>query len=73
VERFTRSAADTLEYAFTVEDPKTWTKPWTAMIPYKKNDGRIYEYACHEGNHGMVGILSGHRAQERTAAKTSQP
>jgi hypothetical protein len=73
VERFTRVGADTLEYAFTVDDPKTWTKPWSAMIPYKKNEGRIYEYACHEGNHGMVGILSGHRAQERTAPKASQP
>ncbi len=71
VERFTRVGRDTLEYAFTIEDPKTWTRPWSAMVPYQKSTGRIFEYACHEGNHGMVGILAGHRAQEKGAG--SQP
>ena len=66
-ERFTRSAEDTLQYEFTVEDPQTWTRPWSGMIPYQKRDARIYEYACHEGNYGMEGILSGHRAQEAAA------
>jgi hypothetical protein len=66
VERFTRVDADTLHYQFTVDDPGTYTKPWTAMIPMKPapGTGRIYEFACHEGNHGMLGILAGHRAQE---------
>ena len=68
-ERFTRVAADTLQYEFTVEDATTWTKPWTAMIPYKQNAANIYEYACHEGNHGMVGILAGHRTQEKGSSR----
>jgi hypothetical protein len=64
-ERLTRVSENTLEYAFTVEDPGTWTRPWSAMIPWQRMDSKIYEYACHEGNIGMTGILSGHRAQER--------
>jgi hypothetical protein len=70
VERFTRVGADTLHYEFTVEDPDTYVRPWTAMIPMKPapGTGRIYEFACHEGNHGMVGILAGHREQEKATA-----
>ena len=64
VERFTRVGPDTLEHVFTVEDPGTYTQSWTAMIPLKRSDGAVYEYACHEGNLGMEGILAGHRAQE---------
>jgi hypothetical protein len=66
VERFTRVDAGMLHYQFTVDDPATYMKPWTAMIPMKPapGTGRIYEFACHEGNHGMLGILAGHRAQE---------
>jgi hypothetical protein len=69
VERFTRVDAKTLQYEYTVNDPSTYTKPYTAMIRMTPapGSGRIYEFACHEGNHGMVGILSGHRAQERAA------
>jgi len=67
VERFTRVAPDTLLYEFTVNDPTTWTGPWTAMIPLKTTADKIYEYACHEGNTGMVGILAGARAQEAVA------
>jgi hypothetical protein len=63
-ERFTRVDADTLLYEFTVNDPSTWTKPWTAQIPMVKADGYIYEYACHEGNYGMTGLLTGARAVE---------
>jgi hypothetical protein len=48
-----------LLYEFTVDDPTTWTKPWTAQVLMVKADGLIYEYACHEGNYGMFGILSG--------------
>jgi hypothetical protein len=65
VERLTRIDANTLLYEFTVDDPKTWTKPWTAAIPMKKVDAPIYEYACHEGNYALRNILAGARAQER--------
>ena len=63
-ERFTREDADTLRYEFTVEDPLTWTRPWTAMVKMTSSDTPLYEYACHEGNYGMTNILSGARAQE---------
>ena len=64
VERFTRIAADTLEYRITVEDPATFARPWTAVIPISRlaDDTRIYEYACHEGNYAMPNLLSGARA-----------
>lgn len=65
VERFTRVDADTMLYEFTVEDSTTWTRPWTAMIPVLRNDERMYEYACHEGNYGMTNLLTGARAQEK--------
>lgn len=67
-ERFTRISTDTLIYEVTVNDPDTFTKPWTLQIPMSPGDGRLYEYACHEGNYGLFGILSGHRAQEAKAA-----
>jgi hypothetical protein len=59
VERFTRRDANTLIYEFTVNDPTLWTKPWTASVPMTLSDQPIFEYACHEGNRGMVGILAG--------------
>ena len=68
VERFTRAGADTIEYKFTVTDPTRWTRPWTAMVPWTLGEGPMFEYACHEGNHGMIGILQGSRAQEKAAA-----
>ncbi len=71
VERLRRVDADTLLYEFTVDDPTTWTKPWTAQVPMVKADGLIYEYACHEGNYGMFGILSGARAVDKRAPKRS--
>jgi len=64
-ERFTRSDADTILYEFTVTDPETYTKPWTAQVTMSKSSGAMYEYACHEGNYGMVGILAGARAEEK--------
>jgi len=64
VERFTRIDANTLEYRFTVDDPTTWTRPWTAAYPMVKTAGPIYEFACHEGNYGLRNILSGARAEE---------
>jgi hypothetical protein len=64
VERFTRVAADTLQYDATMTDPATWTKPWTARLYFKRTDEPLLEYACHEGNLGMFGILSGARKME---------
>jgi hypothetical protein len=64
VEKFTRVDADTLVYEFTVNDPATWTAPWTGRVPLEKLDGEIYEYACHEGNLGLEGIMKGTRAEE---------
>ena len=81
VERFTRVDADTLHYAFTVDDSTTWTKPWTAAWPLTSLRSEVggldqvelpqmFEYACHEGNYGLVGQLGGARADERAAAAT---
>lgn len=74
IERFTRTAPDVLTYRVTIDDPTTFTRPWTVELPAVPSDGPIYEYACHEANYGLEGILSGHRAEERaaTAAKKSQ-
>lgn len=66
IEKFTRVDENTLMYEYTVDDPQTWTKPWTVQLPMVKSDGPIYEYACHEGNYGMTGLLSGARAIEKT-------
>jgi hypothetical protein len=67
IERFTATAADTVEWRVTFEDPRTWTRPWTFSMPLTKVDHtqQIFEYACHEGNHAMRNILSAQRAGER--------
>lgn len=70
-ERFTRTAADTITYQATVNDPTVYTKPWTIEIVMSKTEDPIFEYACHEGNYGMFGILSGARADEKKAAEQS--
>jgi hypothetical protein len=67
VERFTRTAPGTLLYEFTVDDPATFTRPWSAALPMTRSDEPIYEYACHEGNESMVGILRGARVEEKGA------
>lgn len=72
VERFTRTDANTLLYEFTVEDPTMWTRPWTAVIPMRKSDDPIYEYACHEGNYAMASILAGARAAEKAAQEAAK-
>jgi len=76
VERFTRVSADTIEYRVTVDDPATFSQPWTASIPISRlaDDTRIYEYACHEGNQAMPNLLSGGRADaaKRPASSTSR-
>ena len=68
VERFTRVGPDAMHYEFTVVDPTTWTAPWTALVPWTRTDDPMFEYACHEGNIGMEGILAGARAEEAAAA-----
>jgi hypothetical protein len=73
VERIRRVGPDELEYRFTVTDPTTWTRPWTAVIPYVNTGEPMFEYACHEGNYGMEGILSGAREEERKAAEAGKP
>ena len=72
VERFTRIGPDAIQYGFTVEDPETWTRPWTAQVHLTKTDEPLYEYACHEGNYAMEGILAGARAEEKAAAATAE-
>jgi hypothetical protein len=72
VERFTRTAPDILTYRVTIEDPTTFTRPWTVELPAVRSDGPIYEYACHEANYGLEGILRGHRAEEQRAAVTAK-
>ncbi|HUQ53594.1 MAG TPA: hypothetical protein VM692_15310 [Gammaproteobacteria bacterium] len=68
-ERYTRIADDVIDYKMTVEDPETWTAPWTMEFPLKRDDGYgMFEYACHEGNLAMFNILSGARADDRKAA-----
>jgi hypothetical protein len=65
VERLTRNTPDAIDYQFTVYDPTTWVQPWTAAVPITKTSGEIYEFACHEGNYGLMNILKGARAREK--------
>ena len=67
VERFTRNGPDSIMYEFTVDDPGTFVKPWTAQVPMRKTEGPVLEYACSEGNYAMTGILAGARAEEKKA------
>ena len=67
VERFTQLDAETLEYRATVEDATLWVQPWTAVTTWRRSTNRIFEYACHEGNHAMEGLLRGARADEAAA------
>ena len=67
-ERFTRVSANTLQYDATMSDPTTWTRSWTVRLRFKQTDEPLLEYACHEGNVGLFGILSGARKQEADAA-----
>ena len=75
VERFTRGAEDTIEYEISASDPGTWTQPWTAVVHLKQTQNRVYEYACHEGNHHiMVGMLAGaNTTQGETIEPTARP
>ncbi len=71
-EYFTRVGPDTLNYSFTVNDPETFAAPWTAEIPMNRTQDQMFEYACHEGNYALPGILAGARVEERDAAEANQ-
>ena len=68
-ERFSRVGPNTINYEITFDDPATWTRAWTIMVPLKHSDNSVYEYACHEGNSGLEYILKGARAEENPARK----
>ncbi len=70
-ERFSRVDEETFLYAFTVDDPTTYTEVWGGVIPYKRFNDKVYEYACHEGNYSLSSVLSGARYQERMEAEGS--
>ena len=69
IERFSRTGPEMLKYEITIDDPGTWSKPWSLMIPLRRSSDPLFEYACHEGNYGMQGILAGARAEERAARR----
>jgi len=69
IERISLGDRDTLKYEFTVDDPSTWTKQWTASVPMTRTDDLMFEYACHEGNHALAGVLRGARVQEQKNQK----
>jgi hypothetical protein len=69
IERFTRTGPENIKYEFTIDDSATWTKPWSAMIPLRYSSDQLFEYACHEGNSGLEGILAGARADEAAARR----
>jgi hypothetical protein len=68
IERLTRVAPDQIVYRFTIDDPTTFTRPWSGEVAMNAAQGNIYEYACHEGNYALTGILAGAREQEKEAA-----
>jgi hypothetical protein len=73
VERIRRVGPDEIDYRVTVTDPTTFSRPWTIAIPYVNTGEQMFEYACHEGNYGMEGILSGAREEERKGVTAPQP
>ena len=72
VERLWRVDQDTVLYEFTIEDSHSFTRPWTAMFPMRRTDGPLFEYACHEGNYGLEGILAGARNKNTQAVDGSR-
>jgi hypothetical protein len=68
-ERFKRVSADQIDYRFTVDDPAAFTAKFTGELPFSRVDANVYEYACHEGNYALPGILGGARAEEAKAAR----
>jgi hypothetical protein len=72
IERFTRTSPDTLEQQFTIDDATTWTRPWSAMIPLRRSTEPMFEFACHEGNISLPGILAGARTEESAASSSGR-
>jgi hypothetical protein len=72
VERFTRTASDTVKWSVTINDPATWIAPWTFSMPLTKEEGPVLEYACHEGNLGLMNILSAARAEDKAAEEAAK-
>lgn len=73
IEKFTRTGSDTIMYEYTIDDPETFTAPWTVQLPFHREKGPLLEYACQEGNYAMEGILAGARAEERAAGLQTGP
>jgi hypothetical protein len=71
-ERFTRTGPDTILYRFTMDDPATFTAPFTGELPFNRIDEQVFEYACHEGNYAMSNILSGERSKEKRDAEAKK-
>jgi hypothetical protein len=71
IERFTLVDPETLVYEFTVDDPTTWTRRWTAQVPMRRTEDQIFEYACHEANYGMTNLLKGARAVDAQGRGTA--
>ncbi len=71
-ERFKRVAADQIEYSFTIDDPSTWTKPWTAIVPLRATIGPFFEYDCSESNNDIINIMAGARATEKAAEEKAK-
>ena len=67
----TRVGQDTIKQEITLNDPMTWTSPWTVAIYLKQSQDPLFEYACHEGHYAMVGILAGARAEENAATEAA--
>ena len=65
VERFTLADEHTINYEFTVDDPRMFSRTWSGQVPFTRLDGLVYEYACHEANYSLENVLRGARAQER--------
>ena len=72
IERLAPIDAETIRYEVTVEDPTTWTRPWTAVTTWKRSSERMFEYACHEANYSLTDILRGARADEVAAAEAAK-
>ena len=72
-EKFTRVAAGRILYQFTVEDPGLWAEPWGGEYEFGRSKGLVYEYACHEGNYALEGILAGAREEDRKAEASAKP
>ena len=72
IERFSRLDENTLLYEFTVEDPQVWTEAWSGSYTWPQTDERVYEYACHEGNYALGGVLRGARLLEKEAMEAKE-